>query len=169
VSPVEPVRVRPAREADLPEIAAIGSESFSGLRPLEEGTRWVRACWAAQPRMQYWVAERLDRPIAYILWVEKGGFRREAVVELEQIAVGSTLRGRGVGGTLVKESLDQLRQGIEREGRRIKIIEVTTGSEQGAIDFYRRTLGAEVVAKIPDFFRGDEYLLVARPTPTSPA
>lgn len=163
MSRADPVEVRPARESDLEGIADIGSESFSGLRPLAAATRWVRACWAAQPRMRYWIAERLGTPVAYILWMEKGGFRKDAVVELEQIAVRPSLRGRGVGGELIRRSLDELTRLIESEGRRVKVIEVTTGSEQGAVEFYRRILGAEVVAKLPGIFRGDEFILVARP------
>jgi ribosomal protein S18 acetylase RimI-like enzyme len=159
----DPAVVRAAREEDLPEIAAIGAESFSGLRPLENGNRWVRACWGAQPRMRYWVADRLGRLEGYILWIEKGGFRPEAVVELEQIAVRTSLRGQGIGGELIRRSLRELGQLIERDHRRIKVIEVTTGSEQGAVEFYRRTLGADVVAKVPGLFRGDEYILLARP------
>ncbi len=166
--PDPPVDVRPAAEPDLPLIATIGSESFSGMRPLPTAERWVRACWAARPRMRYWVAAREGAPVAYILWMEKGGFRAEAVVELEQIAVRPTLRGQGVGGELIRRSLAELTRAIEGEGRRVKTIEVTTGSEQGAIEFYRRTLGAEVVAKIPGLFRGDEYILIARPTSGGP-
>lgn len=162
-----PIRVRPAQEADLPGIASIGSESFSGLRPLAAATRWVHACWAAHPRMRYWVAEQGGTPTAYILWMEKGGFRSEAVVELEQIAVHPSLRGQGVGGELIRASLAQLTRSIESEGRRVKVIEVTTGSEQGAVEFYRRVLGAEVVATIPGLFRGVEFILVARPNSAS--
>jgi len=161
------LEIRPARGPELADIAGIGSESFTGLRPMAAAERWVRACWAAQPRMRYWVAHRDGGILAYILWVEKGGFRPEAVVELEQVAVRPSLRGQGIGGKLVRGSLDQLRSAIEAEGRRIKVIEVTTGSEQGAIEFYRRTLGAEVVAKVPGLFRGDEFILVARPGPPS--
>lgn len=168
MSPIDHLEVRPARESDLPGIATIGSESFSGLRPLAAATRWVQACWAARPRMRYWVAERLGGIVAYILWMEKGGFRRDAVVELEQIAVQPSLRGQGVGGELIRRSLDQLTRLVEAEGRRVKVIEVTTGSEQGAVEFYRRTLGAEVVAKIPGLFRGDEFILVARRDAGSP-
>lgn len=164
----EPVHVRTARESDLAAIAAIGAESFSGLRPLAAAERWVRACWSAQPRMRYWVAERAGTIVAYILWLEKGGFRAEAVVELEQIAVRSTLRGAGIGGELIRRSLEELSRAIDGEGRRVKVVEVTTGSEQGAVEFYRRTLGAEVVAKVPGLFRGDEFILIARPKPDPP-
>lgn len=156
-------QVRRARQADLRDIARIGNASFSGLRPLPLALRWVRANWAARPRMRYWIARRQGVPIAYILWIEKGGFRPDAVVELEQIAVAPELRGRGIGQLLVRRSLRGLQQEITRSGRRIKVIEVTTGSEQGAIRFYRRALGATVVAKIPDLFRGTELVLIARP------
>ena len=159
-----PVEVRPARERDLEGIAEVGSEAFSGLRPLSEGRRWVEACWRAAPRMQYWVAERSGSIQGYILWLEKGGFRREAVLELEQIAVRSSLRGQGIGETLIRASLDALRESLRARGSRLKLIEVTTGSEQGAIGFYARVLGTEVAGRIPDFFRGDEYILIARPS-----
>lgn len=163
-----PLEVRPAGEQDLAGIAAVGAESFSGLRPLAAAERWVRTCWAARPRMRYWVATHEQELLAYILWLEKGGFRAEAVVELEQIAVRGAQRGRGVGGELIRRSLADLERAIEAEGRRVKVVEVTTGSEQGAVEFYRRVLGAEVVAKVPGLFRGDEYILIARRGTTGP-
>ncbi len=161
----EELRIRPAREEDLGTLAEIGAEAFSGMRPVAVAERWFRACWAAQPRMRYWVAERPGGVVGYILWMEKGGFRAEAVVELEQVAVRSAERDRGIGGELVRKSLDELMARIASEGRKVKLVEVTTGSEQGAIEFYRRTLGAEVVAQVPGLFRGDEYILIARPKP----
>ncbi len=161
------VEVRAAIQEDLPGIAAVGSEAFSGLRPLPEGRRWVEACWRAAPRMRYWVAELDGAIVGYILWLEKGGFRQEAVLELEQVAVRSTLRGQGVGERLIRVSLEALRETLRARGARLKLIEVTTGSEQGAIGFYARVLGTEVAARIPDFFRGDEFILIARPPPPS--
>jgi ribosomal protein S18 acetylase RimI-like enzyme len=158
-----PIQIRPARFADLNAIAHIGSASFSGLRPLAIGRRWVRACWSARPRMRYWVASQARTVLGYILWMEKGGFRPEAVIELEQVAVAPGHRGQGIGDLLVRSSVQQLSEGIVDSGRQVKVIEVTTGSEQGAIGFYQRSLGAEVVATIPDLFRGDEYVLIARP------
>ena len=156
------VEVRPAREVDLDGIAAVGSEAFSGLRPIGEARRWVDACWRAGPRMQYWVAVSDGAVVGYILWLEKGGFRKEAVLELEQVAVRAARRGQGIGEALIRTSIEALRQGLRSRGARLKLIEVTTGSEQGAIGFYARVLGTEVAARLPDFFRGDEYILIAR-------
>lgn len=158
-------RVRRAEERDLEAIGAIGGEAFSGLRPPDRAERWVRACYRAAPRMAYWVAERDDTVIGYILWMEKGGFRDRAVVELEQIAVVRAQQGRGVGTVLIRRSLEELEREIAGRGAQLKAIEVTTGTEQHAVEFYRRTLGAEVVATIPDLFRGDERILIARRGP----
>jgi len=156
------VRVRAALVTDRDGIAAIGAEAFRGLRPIERGRAWVEACWRAAPRMRYWVAESPAGLLGYILWVEKGGFREEAVLELEQVAVAEKARSRGVGAKLVTRSLGEFEEALRERGARLKLVEVTTGSEQGAVDFYRRTLGAEVVATLPNVFRGDEHILIAR-------
>ncbi len=154
--------VRRAQEDDLDAIVAIGAEAFGGLRPVERGRAWVAACWRGAPRLQYWIIEGHTGLVGYVLWVEKGGFRDAAVVELEQIAVSASVRGRGIGAQLVLQSLEGLEADLKLRGSRLKLIEITTGTEQGAVSFYRRTLGAEIVATIPSLFRGDEFILIAR-------
>ena len=156
------IKVRPASKADLSTIAEIGADAFSGLRPKDMGLKWVSACFSAFPRMEYWVAESDDTIAGYILWNEKGGFRKDAVLELEQIAVIPNLRNRGIGRSLLLHSLAGVRERLHSRGSRIKLVEVTTGTEQQAVEFYRRSLGADVVAKIPDYFRGDEFILISR-------
>lgn len=156
------VSIRPAGLGDLDAIAEIGSDAFSGLRPRERGLAWVKACFSAGPRTEYWVAEGGSGIVGYILWVEKGGFRTDAVMELEQVAVRSELRGQGIGGHLVRESLLGVKARLARRDSRLKLVEVTTGSEQNALEFYRRVLGAEVAAELRDYFRGTEYVLIAR-------
>ena len=159
------IRVRLATQSDIPAIAEIGCEAFSGLRPFENGKDWVEACFRGYPRMEYWVAELgVDPQIAgYVLWMEKGGFRTQAVLELEQIAVRRGMRGTGVGRELATQSLRGIELRLQARGSVLSVIEVTTGSEQGAVEFYRRTIGAHPVAKIPGLFRGDEWILLARP------
>lgn len=161
--------VRPAKEEDLAGIASVGSEAFSGLRPPSSGHRWVEACWRAAPRTQYWVAVDGDAVVGYILWLEKGGFRAEAVWELEQVAVRSGFRGKGIGEALILTSLDGIRRTLLARGARLKLVEVTTGSEQGALGFYSRVLGTEVVGQVPDVFRGEEYILIARERTPDPS
>jgi ribosomal protein S18 acetylase RimI-like enzyme len=156
------VSVRRAESRDLDSISEIGSEAFSGLRPPDRATAWVRACFAASPRMEYWVAEDASGILGYILWSEKGGFRAQSVLELEQVAVRTESRRKGVGAELIVRSLAGVRERLRQRGSALKLVEVTTGSEQGALEFYRKVLGAEVAAEIPDYFRGTEFILIAR-------
>ncbi|MCH9716634.1 MAG: GNAT family N-acetyltransferase [Gammaproteobacteria bacterium] len=46
-----------------------------------------------------------DQVIGYVQWIYKSGFRKEAVIELEQIAVVQDKQGQGVASKLIKESL----------------------------------------------------------------
>ena len=160
--PLTSIMIREASESDLRGIARVGEAAFSGMRPSGKAALWVRTCWRASPRMRYWVALLGRKVVGYILWMEKGGFRKDVVLELEQIAVERSRRGRGIGELLIRTSLEGEQSRIERRGSRLKLVEVTTGSEQGALGFYRRSIGAKPVAKIPDLFRGDEYVLIAR-------
>lgn len=157
-------KIRRANKDDLLAIAEVATQAFSGLRPFHLARKWVRACYSASSRMEYWVAEVANPPqlVGYILWIEKGGFRKEAVFELEQIAVRADFRGRGMGAKLIRTSLKGLESRLRRRGSALKLVEITTGSTQNALTFYRRVLGARPVAKIPSFFRGDEYILIAR-------
>jgi ribosomal protein S18 acetylase RimI-like enzyme len=158
-----PTVVRAARQTDLDGIVTIGGRSFAGLRDPDRAREWVAACWRAHPRTRYFVAVRRAQVIGYILWIEKGGFRDEAIVELEQVAVDPAFRGQGVGSELIRSSLAEVERAIEARGGRIKVVEVTTRAEQGAIEIYRRVLGATIVATLSDHFRGPECLLTARP------
>jgi ribosomal protein S18 acetylase RimI-like enzyme len=108
------------------------------------------------------VAESDLSVVGYILWMERGGFRRESVWELEQIAVSPSHRSQGIGAQLIVRSLSEIRMKLKRRGARLKLVEVTTGSHQNAIRLYQRSLGAKVTCKIPNMYRGDEYILVAR-------
>lgn len=156
------ITIRRAKETDLDEIATIGSEAFSGLRPQRSGRSWIQACWRASPRMSYWVAIEKGAVVGYILWLEKGGFRQEAVLELEQIAVQSRKRDEGIGASLVTQSLQGMTEELRKRGSRLRLVEVTTGVGNRAAEFYKRVLGAEVKAQLPDVFHGDELILIAR-------
>jgi ribosomal protein S18 acetylase RimI-like enzyme len=112
--------------------------------------------------MIYWVAEDRRSVIGYVLWMEKGGFRPAAVFELEQIAIEASARRRGAGSALIRASLRDIEDLLRKRGSRLKLVEVTTGAEQDALRFYQRTLGARVVATLPQLFRGDEHVLFAR-------
>lgn len=150
------------RKNDVGIVAKLASMCFSGLKDIRKARKWVNCNFKAFPRMQYFVAKKSGKILGYILWVEKGGFRKEAVMELEQIAVHPNYRGMGIGTKLIKESLHEIEEFLERRGSSLKIVEVTTRYDNRAKKFYEKVLGAKKEAVLKNFFRGDEIIMIVR-------
>ena len=156
------VKVQPLEEQEIGQIVEIASACFGGMRDREKARDWVFCNFRAFPRMKYFVAREADSIIGYILWMEKGGFRESSVVELEQIAVKEDCRGNGVGSELVRKSLRHIQADMKKRGSKLKLIEVTTGTDNQAQSFYRKNLNAEPECIIRDLFKGDEVVMISR-------
>jgi len=147
---------------DLNAIAKINLACFHGCASSIEAKKWTLCNFRAFPRFQYFVIKNNNKTIGYILWYFKGGWRKDSVLELEQIAIHPQHQGRGFGSKLIKESLKQLIKYLKKEKRKLKAVLITTGTEQGARKIYEKALGAKMVAKIKKIFRGDEIILARR-------
>jgi len=156
------MNIKKASTKDLDRIAEIASENFSGLKNIKDAKKWIRCNFLTFPRTQYFVAKTNGKISGYILWLEKGGFRKEAVFELEQIAVGKNFQGQGIGTELIKKSLSEIKKYLKKRGSVLKVVEVTTGTDNRAQGFYKKTLGAEAECVIKNLFRGDEVIMLAR-------
>ena len=156
------VKIQPLKEQEIGQIVEIASACFGGMRDREKARDWVSCNFRAFPRMKYFAAKEDDSIIGYILWMEKGGFRENSVLELEQIAVREDRRSNGVGGALVRESLRYIQADMKKRGSKLKLLEVTTGTDNQAQSFYRRNLNAEPECIIRDLFKGDEVVMIAR-------
>ena len=150
------------RKDDIASMVKIYLDCFKGMKNSEDVKKWIICNFNAYPRMQYFVAEVENRVVGYILWVEKGGFRKEAVLELEQIGVLSDFRGKGIGSKLVIESLEEMKKYLNDRGSRLKLVEVTTGTSNQAQKLYSKTLNAKPECTIRDLYRGDELIMIAR-------
>jgi ribosomal protein S18 acetylase RimI-like enzyme len=151
-------------EKDLGRLSELHRECFPrDSKDTEESLTWLKSNFNASPRFQYYVAKQEEKIVGYILWIELGGFREEAVLELEQIGVSSDHRGKGVGTFLIKESLkDYKKRILGPQGRKLKLIKITTGTENEAQGLYKKTLGAEPECIMKDFFSSDELIMLAR-------
>src|SRR5271157_1162343 len=137
------IEIKRPEEHELTDLAEIALENFKGFENLESALNWVECNYRAYPRMQYFSAKD-EKTLGYILWMEKGGFRKESVWELEQIAVRKDNQANGIGKLLIRESLREVKNYLEQRGARLKLAEVTTGTENKAQQIYRKLLGAEV-------------------------
>jgi len=155
------VSVRAFTESDLPAVANVHARAFSRQH---HSRAWIECNARAYPRLRYFVAcdEATDQICGFVVWGEKSGFRKEVVLELEQIAVLPDLQGRGIGETLIRKSLPVVNDHIQERGARLKAVLVTTRVDNYAQRLYRKTLGAEVEAVISNLFSADEVFMVAR-------
>ena len=153
--------IRKANTDDIDAIADIYLECFHGMDDRSLVKEWINAKFNGYPANRYYVADD-DCIKGYILWVELGGFRKDAVIELEQIAVKPKEQGKGIGSLLIRESLKDVINELHARGSRLKLVKVTTSTSNEAQRLYKKVLNAKPIAVIPDFFRGDEVIMIAR-------
>ncbi len=99
--------------------------------------------------------------VGYIFWAQKSGIRQAAVIELDQIAVLSAWRGRGLGELLLRESLTRVKAELEANDQVLKSVLVSTRADNQAQRLYEKVLGAQVAASIDDLYSATEVLMVA--------
>ncbi len=153
------ILIRRMESNDLAGAAEVHQRAFP--RQTYSGD-WLTCHFRAFPACQSFVAECGGTVVGLILWTEKSGFRKEAFVELEQIAVEPEAQGRGIGTELILKSLPVVAAKIAERGAILKTIIVNTRADNYAQELYRKTLGAEPVARIAGIFTADEVYLVAR-------
>ena len=152
-------KVRLMTKADLNEAALVHQATF--VRQ-QHSRSWLQCNLNAAPRFLNFVAESESEIVGYIIWVQKSGFRPEAVLELEQLAVLPSAQGQGLGKTLILDSLRQVKQHLADQGSTLKHVLVTTRADNFAQKLYQSTLGAEVETTISNLYSADEVLMIAR-------
>lgn len=152
-------QVRFMTEADLDGAALVHKATF--VRQ-QYSRNWLQCNLNAAPRFLNFVAESEGQVVGYIIWVQKSGFRPEAVLELEQLAVLPSAQGQRLGKTLILDSLSQVKQYLADQGSTLKHVLVTTRADNFAQKLYQSTLGAEVETTISNLYSADEVLMIAR-------
>jgi ribosomal protein S18 acetylase RimI-like enzyme len=159
VKTVSTLVIRAATETDIPAVAAVHAAAFP--RQLDS-LAWIECNFKAYPRIAYFAAERDGAVIGFIEWIQKSGFRKEAVLELEQLAVQTGFQGQGIGTALITESIQHMGRLLKKRNARIKSIMVTTRTDNQAQELYRKVLHAEPQAVIRELYSADEVILLAR-------
>ncbi len=72
--------IRKMKEDDLEAVAEIHARVFVRQSDCLE---WIECNFRAFPRIQYFVIEREGLVLGFIEWLQKSGFRKEVVLELE--------------------------------------------------------------------------------------
>ena len=153
------MNVRIMEKSDFDMVAKVHSNAFQRQQRSRE---WLSCSFEAYPRIICFVLEQGNQIQGYILWAQKSGFRPEAVIELEQVAIDPSQQNKGLGQHLISHSLVQLKKILLSSGSSIKHILVSTRADNHAQAIYRKVLGAEVEATIHNLFSADEVYMVAR-------
>lgn len=154
-----PVLIFPMHHEDVDAVVKIHAQQFPRQK---DSNKWISCNFAAFPRIMIYVArDESDKVIGYVQWCHKSGFRKEAVLDLEQIAVEKSNQGMGVGTKLIKESLESVKDYLSDTGSKLKAVMVSTRTDNDAQRLYQKALGAEPVAVIKDLYSSDEVIMLA--------
>jgi GNAT superfamily N-acetyltransferase len=143
---------------DLKAAAFVHGQAFPRQFHSED---WMECNFKAFPKVQIFVAEVNGEIVGMIYWTEKSGFRKEAIVELEQLAVLPNNQGSGIGTQLIVRSLPMVAKQIAKRGACVRHLLVNTRKENSARRIYEKTMGAKLVATISGLFSTDEIFLAA--------
>lgn len=152
-------KIRRMEPNDVSAVAAVHTQSFSRQLNSEE---WISCNFSAYPRVRTFVAHVDKQIVGYIQWMEKSGFRKEVVLELEQMAVLPEWRNQGIGSYLINSTLPLVKEELTQRGSALKYVVVTTRTDNDAQKIYKETLNASVEATIPNLFSADEVIMIAR-------
>lgn len=154
------ITVRSMLKSDINGVAIVHSEAFT--RQLKS-VEWVTCNFNAYPRVMIFVAiNRENQLVGYIQWLQKSGFRKEVVAELEQIAVLPIFQGISIGTELINQSLELVKEHFVSQNSVLKAVMITTRSDNAAQNLYKKLLRAEISATISDLYSHDEVIMVSR-------
>lgn len=156
------MKIRPMIEQDLLDVAKIHKEAFSRQLQSEQ---WISCNFKAYPRIRLFVAEEDGMLLGYVQWIEKSGFRKEVVLELEQIAVQSSKQKQGIGSSLISESLRLIKEELKQRDTSIKHVLESTRTDNDAQKLYKKVLNAQSEVIVPNLFSADEVLMISRNLP----
>ena len=156
------MKVRMMMQQDLLDVTKIHKEAFSRQLHSEQ---WISCNFKAYPRIRLFVAEDDGMLLGYVQWIEKSGFRKEVVLELEQIAVLPSQQKHGIGSLLISESLKMIKEELSQRDATIKHVLVSTRTDNEAQKLYKKILNAQPEFVISNLFSADEVLMIARNPP----
>lgn len=148
--------VRRATEKDLSAAAKVHELAF----PRQTFSKdWIDCVFRAFPKSQLFVAELNGEIVGLIFWTEKSGFRKEAVVELEQIAVHPDYYGKGIGVHLIAQSIIEVAEKIAERDAKLSHVLGNTRANNTALKLYQK-LGAQIIGSASAMFTADEVFLI---------
>ena len=151
--------IREMKKNDLIESSLVHKENFTRQCLSYE---YLECSLNSYPKNLLYIVEENEKIIAYIIWTQKSGFRKEVVLELEQIAVLKNKQGNNIGKELILNSLDLVKKTLLKQKSKIKHFIVSTRNDNYAKSLYEKVLSVKVEVIIKDLYSSDEVLMIAK-------
>jgi len=155
------MNIRYMKHSDLIGAAQVHQQVFGRHK---QSPYWIEATLDAFPRFLCFVAEDAQGILGYLIWAQRSGFRDDATVELDQIAVLPDRLTDQVGRHLVEESLQHVSVQLAAQGACVKHINVNVREDDFQHRPYQPALEAEVAEAIAGLYHVDEALIATRET-----
>ena len=150
--------IKSIQDTDLARCAEIHALAFPRqLLSLE----WLTCAYHSYPKTLLFAAEASGTILGYTQWAQKSGFRKEVVLELEQIAVDPDSQSQGIGTALIEKSIPLVENILAERDAVIKYFMVSTRTDNQAQGLYRKTLNVEPAAVISNLYSADEVIMIA--------
>ena len=120
---------------------------------------WITSCFNSYPKSVYYVFIESNAIQGYILWSIKNGFRKNTIIELEQLGVHPEHAGKGIARKLISESFELFKLHVAGLGLDVGAIMVTTSEGNYAEKLYTSTLGVTRNGMIEGYGSGNELVL----------
>jgi len=154
----ELITVEQATIDDVSAISQVHSKVF--LRQIESEL-WIQSNLSAYPRIIIFKALWKNNIVGYIQWIFKSGFRTDAIIELEQIAVLPSMQRKGIGSKLIVDSLEKIKLYLSSETRTLKGVLISSRTDNHAQKIYHELLSAKPIVIIPKLYSEDEVIMYA--------
>ncbi|NQY20083.1 MAG: GNAT family N-acetyltransferase [Campylobacteraceae bacterium] len=147
------------KKSDLKSASLVHKENFTRQNFSYE---YLECSFNSYPKSLIYIVEDNENIIAYIIWTQKSGFRKEVVLELEQIAVLKNKQANNVGTELIISSLKLVKNVLLKTQSRIKHIIVSTRDDNYVKKLYKKVLNVKVETVIKDLYSADEVIMIAK-------
>lgn len=153
------IKIKQMNKMDIKDVANIHKKVF--IRQ-SKSLKWIKSNFSAYPKTIYYLACIDEKIVGYIQYTQKSGFRKDAVIELEQIAILKKYQACGIGTKLISKSLKLLNKKLSKRDAYIKHVMVTTRTDNKAKQLYKKTLNVKQEAVLTNLYSHDEVVLISR-------
>lgn len=154
-----PIIILPMHHEDIKIVAKIHALAFPRQHSSEQ---WINSSFNAYPKTMMFVARNeQDDVIGYIQWTYKSRFRKETVIELEQLAVLKQNRRQGIATKLINQSLTDVKVFLSDTRSKLKSILISTHTDNEAQTLYIKALNARPLVTIKNLYSAAEVLMIA--------